>query len=287
MKLDALFSLAVVSTVAVAGSYALVVSGQRMVDRQLASLRGPRLLDKAPAASGSRRVALFLVALWVFWLPLLFASSSWNLLVLLLLWVLGVVCSLLVLLLTVEPPRIHLALTWPLLVVLHTGVLWMTAGIFSRDAWRSQLEPQHRSEVRVREVGLALERWAATSPGAVERLVADDPRAAIAIEHEGDRETLRLDASQLDPAAPALLRTALEGGSTGAERALVDGWGWRIEVRAGREPSGVLLFVVRSPGADGAFETEPYPLGSFPPSAATQDVVWAAGLLWRGPETGL
>jgi hypothetical protein len=63
-----------------------------------------------------------------------------------------------------------------------------------------------------------------------------------------------------------------------------DGWGHPLEVYVGSDLLAPAVFLIRSPGRDGVFETEEYEVGPFPRRDYDADIVWAAGYFLRWPE---
>jgi hypothetical protein len=305
MELSIFFALLVAATWSL--TFGLLAGSERLVDRRVEALRGPRSLDGTARRTRKRRVLLFVIALWLPWLPLLWAPSSWHLGVLLAFLVLGVLASLWALFAFAPPPRLYLTAIWPLLIAVHAGVLLLALGGLGRESWRRQLLPQQRTEMLVRELGLALEARLEGDRSDRHRLTAGDatgntvagaqessaqggiePRAVVITEYEDGEPVLRLDPSRLELVSPSTLERLLRDQRAEWARVstLRDGWGWPIEVRMGEQPTGGRLVLVRSPGRDGRFEAEAYELGVFAADDQDRDLVWAAGLLWREPVVG-
>ena len=65
-----------------------------------------------------------------------------------------------------------------------------------------------------------------------------------------------------------------------------DGWGHRLEYCLDRENPGAVRYVigVRSPGRDGRWQGDVYPIGSFAPDQVDRDLVWIDGFFVTWPE---
>jgi hypothetical protein len=65
-----------------------------------------------------------------------------------------------------------------------------------------------------------------------------------------------------------------------------DGWGHRLEYCLNRERPGASRYVVgvRSPGRDGRWEGDVYPIGNFRPDEVDRDLVWIDGYFITWPE---
>jgi hypothetical protein len=64
-----------------------------------------------------------------------------------------------------------------------------------------------------------------------------------------------------------------------------DGWGHQLEYRLQIENLlAEHVMLVRSPGSDGKFDSDSYPIGAFDPDETTRDIVWADGYFMVWPE---
>jgi hypothetical protein len=64
-----------------------------------------------------------------------------------------------------------------------------------------------------------------------------------------------------------------------------DAWGHPYELRVNPQDTGSgHVFLLRSPGRDGVFETDTYTLGAFDPNSFDDDIVFADGIPVRWPE---
>lgn len=65
-----------------------------------------------------------------------------------------------------------------------------------------------------------------------------------------------------------------------------DGWSFNLEYRITLSQTPTLYYaLIRSPGSDGQFDNDTYPIGTFPVLEYEHDIVWADGGFVQAPKT--
>lgn len=137
---------------------------------------------------------------------------------------------------------------------------------------------QKRTVSEIKETGMVVEAWLADLPELV-----DD-----AAQTGQTKDNLRLDVNKFVVISNDELRSLMESPEASRYREhfpIKDGWGHSIEYRLAYGQDGrVLGTCIRSPGRDGAFESDHYDYGGFDQDDFDRDVVWAHGGFVRWPQ---
>lgn len=146
-------------------------------------------------------------------------------------------------------------------------------------ASKDDLEQQRVTIQRTREIGVAMMSWLTdqVSEGACSE---DEGSAAEGLGEAESVDWSRCPAISHGELAAVLVPTYLE------ELPATDGWGHGLEFCLDRASACDPAYVVgvRSPGSDGRWSGDAYPVGAFGIDEVDRDVVWVDGFFMTWPE---